>query len=279
VRSALRRLFWDDLAGLYLDSYYQGGPTGVRSELGNGLALLFGIADRDQCARIAGHFGAATGNMALVTPLFFHYVAQGLSAAERPDLALGLIRQRYGPMMDKMDTVCEGWHSFVVSRPIEAGEAAVPAVVPDGKLAAPRSRYRSSAVALAHCAGTPVSFVLLTEIVGIRPAAPGFAGCTLHPQLSLLDSARGSFPSDRGDIALGWTRGEGSVDLEMTLPGELSADLYLAPGDLPAGVSVIRLDGAEHGCAAGRGVAPPLRREGKRLVVSLTGGPHRVEVR
>ena len=279
VRSALRRLFWDEQAGLYLDSYYQGGLTGVRSELGNGLALLFGIADRDQCARIAGHFSKATGNMAPVTPLFFHYVAQGLSAAERPDLALDLIRRRYAPMMDKMDTVCEGWYPFVVSRPIEAGEAGVSAAVPDSKLAAPRSRYRSSAVALAHCAGTPVSFVLLTEIVGIRPAAPGFATCTLHPQVSLLDSARGSFPSDRGDIAVGWTRGEGAVDLEVTLPGELNADLYLTLGDLPAGVSVIRLDGAEHRCEAGCDVASPLRREGERLVVSLTGGPHRVEVR
>lgn len=65
-------------------------------------------------------------------------------------------------------------------------------------------------------------------VLGVRPAAPGFAAATIHPAPSDLTWARGSVPTPQGLITVQWTRtGEGRRAVTVTAPPGLG----LKPAD------------------------------------------------
>ena len=114
----------------------------------------------------------------------------------------------------------------------------VPEVVPEGRYERAIRGYRPGAISLAHCGGLGSGFLLLTEVLGIKPKGPGFRGCTVTPLIGLLPNAAGTFPSPRGDISVSWERRAGRATVAVSMPGSLDGELRLPTGathELPAG--------------------------------------------
>ncbi len=238
LRATLRERFWDPGRGRFCDAVYRGHQTGVASELGNALALLYGIADEAQARRVAELLSASPGSgtatassgLAPATPLFFHYVVQALAESARPVAAFQLLRTRFAPMMERSDTIWESWSRHAQLSQITEESRDVPVEVPDGRFETVRGTWRPSWVAIAHCGGVGAAYLLLTEVLGIKPAAPGFDGCIITPQIGLLDKAAGTYPSPRGDVKVAWERAGRGTKLTVELPSGLSAELRLPGG-------------------------------------------------
>ena len=240
LRAALRELFWDDERGAFLDSIYRGRLTGVASELGNALSLLFDVADPGQGARVAALLQRTDSGLAPATPLFFHYIPQALFHDGRAEEAVTLIRDRFWRMMEVSQTIWEGWSRHAMLPQITEMSSGIPDVVPGGRLDGVIKGYRPGAISLAHCGGLGSGFLLLTEVLGIKPKGAGFDGCILKPQVRLLEKAGGTFPSPRGDLSLSWGRERGKTRVSVRLPAGLDAELLLPSG------KTARLGGGTH---------------------------------
>ena len=111
LREHLRASHWDDRRGLFVDSVFAGERSRTVSELSNGMALVFGVADERQTARIVAHLEQPPEDLLRTTPLILFFVLEGLAAAGRTDLAVRIMRERYAPMMAATDapTMWESW--------------------------------------------------------------------------------------------------------------------------------------------------------------------------
>ncbi len=208
IRQMLRTRFWDEKRGLFQDAYWERKLTGVVSELGNALAVLFDIADAKQARLIMAHLANPPEEMALSTPLFTYYIMQAFAKVGHLQDMLDYIRRRYGHMVANGETIWEAWH------------------------------YRWP---LAHCAGTTPAFVLSTDILGIRPLGAGFQRCRISPAVDLLEEASGIFPSVRGNIGVAWKRDDEALRLQISLPADLEGEVVL-PGTVVRG-KVLSVDG------------------------------------
>jgi hypothetical protein len=230
VRTLLRERFWHDEAGVFCDSFWKGRLTGIASELGNGLALLFDIADAAQAPRIVARLRAPDNGLAPVTPLFHHYVLQGLSRAGCPVGALELMRKRFGPMMEISQTLWEGWTRYTMMLQVTDASLGVPESVPDTRVDAVFTEYRPCAVSLAHCGGVGAAFVLLTDILGIKPVEAGSGRCRISPCIGLLDHARGELPTRHGNIKVVWEKKGKTARVAVSLPPGVGGELELPEG-------------------------------------------------
>ncbi|NLF02340.1 MAG: family 78 glycoside hydrolase catalytic domain, partial [Anaerolineales bacterium] len=91
VRASLHQLHWDAERGAFVDSVTDGQQSPIISEVANGLALLFGIADKDQQAQIVKVIGDPASSVGRASPLFFYYVIEGLLRAGAHRLALRML--------------------------------------------------------------------------------------------------------------------------------------------------------------------------------------------
>ena len=237
LRASLRELYWNEERGLFVDSIYGGGQTGIASELGNALSLLFDVADGSRAQRVADALAASDRRLAPATPLFFHYVPQALFQAGRAAAALGLITGRFARMMEISGTIWEGWSRHAMLPHITETSGDVPAVVPGGRIDAVIKAHRPCAVSLAHCGGLGSGLLLLTHVLGIQPRGAGFDGCIITPRIDLLSRASGRFPSNRGVIGAGWEKTASGVRAWAELPPGIQGELRLPSGahPLPAG--------------------------------------------
>jgi hypothetical protein len=104
--------------------------------------------------------------------------------------------------------------------------------------------------------GTPL-YQLSSKVLGVTPAAPGFARITIRPTLCDLWWAKGRVPTPHGDVEVSWQRTENGLQLDVTVPPGAEANVVL-PRDrfhnpkatmqkagkaqtLPAGTAVIRI--------------------------------------
>jgi alpha-L-rhamnosidase len=221
VAAALNARHWDAERGVYVDVVDP--RTGHRerrvSQHANAAMILWDIAPRDRWAAMIESitdpgrlvFTAAPPivpsgapfnpeqHVVLANTFFSHFVYRALCRAGRFDLALALMRERYGRMLARGATTL--WESYDPTASLCHGFSA-----------------------------TPV-YQLSTEVLGVYPTAPGFARFRLSPQLADLQYARGIFPTVHGDIEVQWTRAAAAVDLDLTVPDHTVAELLQPLGD------------------------------------------------
>ncbi len=222
VRATARREFWDEQQELFADSHFEGGPTGVFSDLANAYAILYGIAAPEQSDRIASRLTRGVPGLVEATPLFYGFVFDALMSAGYCAEALELTRRRFRPMLEAADppTIWELWHPFTGGHRIvdSSGRERIDQ----------ENRVRPMPVrSLAHTGGVLAGYVLSTRVLGVMPTAPGFAQCRIHPRLGDLAWARGCFPSCRGDILVECRRGGEHTRLEIEIPQGVEAEVVL----------------------------------------------------
>jgi hypothetical protein len=72
--------------------------------------------------------------------------------------------------------------------------------------------------------GTPL-IQMSSRILGVEPLKPGFKSFVVRPQPCGLDWAKGIVPTPHGDIAVSWTRANGELKLELTVPAGCEAEV------------------------------------------------------
>ena len=224
VAAAIARRHWDARRGVYVDGVdpASGAQDPRVSQHANAGAILWDIGPRDRwpamIARITDSarltFTAAPpiapegdtldeeAGVVLANTFFSHFVYRALARAGRFDLALRLMRERYGPMLRRGATTL--WESFEPSASLCHGFSATPV-------------YQLSA-----------------EVLGVTPLEPGFARFRLAPTPVDLAWARGVVPTVHGDVAVSWERDGERLRVEVDVPagteGVTSDGRVLPPG-------------------------------------------------
>ncbi|MBL8550584.1 MAG: alpha-L-rhamnosidase N-terminal domain-containing protein [Hyphomonadaceae bacterium] len=210
---------WDDARGLYVDCVDP--STGTRrprvSQHANAAMILWGGVSEERAARIARAIGDRSRlrltpappiimegepydeaeHIVLANTFFSHFVYSALAKAGRFDMALNLMRERYGRMIERGAVTL--WEGFE----------------PDASLA--------------HGFSATPTWQLIRHVLGIGPAAPG-APVRISPNLCGLEYARGVQPTAGGDIALSMRRRGDEIEVEATLPSGMAGELFAPPG-------------------------------------------------
>lgn len=195
-------VFFDADAGLFRDWPTENGPppgAGI-TEHSNLTPLAFGLADDDQAASVIDHlYESADVDFLEAEPFFCHVVLRALRTVGRVDLALRLIRERWGGrMLDKGHTsVTEEWNA-------------------SGSLRGQDNRYYGIFRSLSHAwSGCPAEF-LVHQLTGFDPVEPGCSAVSLRPYVGDFDYAV-TVPTPRGDIAVTCRAGQIDIDAPPTI--------------------------------------------------------------
>jgi Glycogen debranching enzyme len=96
--------------------------------------------------------------------------------------------------------------------------------------------------------GTPL-VQLSSRVLGVTPAAPGFARVHIAPHPLNLTWARGAVPTPQGLVSVAWTKDGAGVRLEVASPAGVPIEVDLSA--LAAGASAVTVDGAARAVGSG----------------------------
>lgn len=194
VAESIRRRFWNESRGLFVDICNDAGQVDTYSELLNGLALLFNVADASQRARVIDNLKRHDTDVTPVSPLYMFYVAEALCDCDEDAYVFDYMSRRYGPVVGKTDfpTLPEGWGDNAYEA--DMGFVSI------------------------HGGGGGVAFTLSTRILGVTPIADGFSEFRFQPAIGALTHARGTIPSPIGPIDVEWQRSGASLTMSITVP-------------------------------------------------------------
>jgi hypothetical protein len=191
--------FWDERRGTYVDHALGGEPQAPASQLAGALAIVSGLAPTERWPRILEWIGGpdrqvvrswiggeggydqqkildqmrgvqridwdADRETVLAEPFAAHVVHDAYTVAGRPDLVVAAIR-RWSEFLTDYDTFgeCWGWGTPV------------------------------------HGWSSTPTRDLVVSLLGITPAAPGFATARVAPAIGLVDRFEGAAPTPAGLI-------------------------------------------------------------------------------
>ena len=191
IAANFSRVFWNSRESLFHDAVDGDKPTGRYSEHAQAAAVLFGLATSNQSDAVIARLWARGDNFregrnngaTEAQPFFTSVVLRALSAAGRPDLALGVIRDRWGRRMvdHGARSTYEEWSRFGSWR---AGERFAPIM-----------RTES------HAWSAYPARWLIEHLAGIVVTAPGCAAVTIDPVRAPFDYVV-AFPTPRGTISV-----------------------------------------------------------------------------
>lgn len=186
IRSAINRYLWDPERGCYHDSRANGELTGRISEQANCWAIVFDVADREQTSGIIrAVFERDLATVHTGTPYFGFYVLQALAKAGGDARMLDYLRSRWKSMLDwGATTWWENWE-------------------PIGSFC--------------HGWSAGPTMILQSEILGVKPAKPGWDEVLVAPHTGDISRARGIVPTPHGEVSVEWIS-EKEFSLVVTTP-------------------------------------------------------------
>jgi hypothetical protein len=207
VAKAVRSLLWDEDKGLFADAIIGGERVDKHSMQSNVLAMSSGVASAD---RVDGMFEKMFVEYAPFhemeidqlndNPYFKFFVLDMAFTLGKREWATDYMRYSWGKMLS-LDT-STWWRTF--SPDMEYGP--------------------ENAGCLCHGYGVaPVNF-LISEILGLRPATPGYRQVYFNPQLTAVEWARAQVHTPLGQIHIDWGYKENG-DLEISIDSSYGLEL------------------------------------------------------
>ena len=126
------------------------------------------------------------------SPWFLFFTLEALFAQQEHDLALAIIRDQWGRMLDKGATTF--WETF------------------------PNLNAKHWSRSLCHGWSAAPAYFLSTYVLGIQPVEPGYAQVCIAPQPGTLTLAQGSVPTVKGLMTVKWQRDSDAWKVEVTVP-------------------------------------------------------------
>lgn len=226
------------------------GSFGVRWQP-NAYAVISGVANKGQYAAIwqnsLSDVGHVEYNPYIITPYYNFYVVTAMAKMGHRRAALNWIRQYWGGMVQEGATsYWEGydptWYKgFDFHASLQADNM---------------SGYN---VSLAHGWSSGVTPWLMTQILGIRPTAGGFAKVDIRPDLLGLKWVKGGEPTPHGILSVSIRNDNGYVT-KVDLPPSVEARVSVP---VPMAGATVTVNGKPMASTPAEG--------GKRAVVVLSG--------
>ena len=137
---------------------------------------------------------APGGIVQIGSPFFMYFALGALFENGYSELALASIAREWGDMLDAGVTTCtESFNS--------------------------KTEWKTRSVA--HAWSASPAIYMMTDVLGVKPAKPGFAEFTVDPCESTLECAKGSVPTPHGEIYVEWRRrADGTLDIDVKAPAE-----------------------------------------------------------
>jgi len=213
VKAAINGCLWLDAEGLYADCRKDGRLSAHLSCHGNYLAVLSGIADADRSARILSRLREDRTIEAPGSGYFNFFMLKALCKAGHRSEALARTRSYWGYMLERGATT---WWEHV---PVEGAR------MPETHWARCDLKNSINGVcphSLCHGYSTAPNYILSAEILGVKPAAPGYQKFVLAPHLENLDWAEGKVPTPLGFI-------DARIERDKEKPARLRINLTAPP--------------------------------------------------
>ena len=217
----------------------------------NAYAVLSGVANQAQYAAIWHQVLAQAGNPKyrsyIITPYYNFYVVSAMAKMGHRRAALNWIRRYWGGMVREGATsFWEGYNptwfkGYLFHESLQADNVS------------------GFSVSLAHGWSSGVTPWLMSQVLGIRPTAGGFARVDIRPDLIGLKWAKGSEPTPHGLLRVAIRNAHGYITT-IHLPAQIEARVSVP---LPAPGARVMVNGRPRASRPADG--------GKRAIVMLKG--------
>lgn len=166
-------------------------------------AVLAGVGGAAERAMVYDRVYADPSYRCTGTPYFGHSVLRALALLGRHDDALDMLRRYWGGMVALGATTV--WEEYELSWNLRP-------------LAMPPQPFGWGGLSLCQPAGAgPVEW-LHTEILGVKPLAPGFSRVAVNPHLGGLEWAEGTVPTPAGPLRVRWEKKRGRTVVDCRPP-------------------------------------------------------------
>ncbi len=211
---------WDEARGVFVDVVEpESGRLEPRvSQHANAGAILWGVAGPDQTHRIVAALSDQARLKTTAAPpvaprgedvdpvhdivrantFFAHFVHEALAKAGRVDLALADIRTAFAGMIAAGATTL--WENL------------------------------SPTASLCHGFSAGPLTTLVRHVLGVSPAAPGFARLRFAPDLADLEWAEGALDTQLGEVAVSLRRIGQEMDATISTPAGMPIEITPPPG-------------------------------------------------
>jgi len=199
MHAVFESAFFDRSRGVLVDAVHADGARSEKvSEHANFAALRFGLLGADTTARIVDHLLVDRDVAATeAQPFFTSVLLDALARVGRTDLALEVIRDRWGTrMLDLGATSC--YEEWGVNGSWRAGS------------------YRGFMRTLSHAWSAHPAAFLIRTLPGIQIVEPGCGRLRISPTLDGPDY-RVVFPTPHGEVTVEVTDGRASIDAPATI--------------------------------------------------------------
>ncbi|MFI4974117.1 MAG: alpha-L-rhamnosidase C-terminal domain-containing protein [Caulobacterales bacterium] len=220
IARALEARHWEERRGAYVDVVdpVSGAQEPRMSQHGNAAIALWGEPPAERVARALERITDSArltftpgppiapdgtpldpeNGVVLANTFYSHFVYEALAKHGRLGEALRLMRERFGPMLARGATTL--WESFEPTASLCHGFSASP------------------------------TYQLSRRVLGVAPAAAGFAEVRIAPDLAGLDHAEGVVPTPLGDVQVTLSRSGDGFVAQVTAPDGASAAMATSPG-------------------------------------------------
>jgi|GEM_PF-1143933 len=202
VRTAAGTLFYRPAEGAYADGYFEGKPLERISQQANSLAVISGVCPPDWAPLVLDRvLHPRDRRLCRCATYFWTYLADALCMSGMHSRMLKEVVQLWNEMAEKGATAW--WETFL----------------------------GDELDSLCHIWSCVPGYLLLAEILGIKPAEPGFSRVVVSPRFDLVRRAAGSVSLPRQTVSVHWEPVSArKVSLVLKLDGPADGILQLPPG-------------------------------------------------
>ena len=206
LRTAAHGLFFNADRRLYADAWHGGRRCDFVSQHTNALAVLARVCPPELIAGVlTGIVDAERSDLCRAGTYFWTYLAEALARNGMHRAMWDNVMRLWGRMLSTGAT--SWWETF-------AGD---------------------EQDSLCHIWSSLPGYLILGEILGVKPAEPGYGRVCLSPQIGLIDRVDGSVPLPTGRVDLSWFREGDRVRLHIGLAADCNGELRLPDDFLPTG--------------------------------------------
>jgi len=225
VRDAINANLLDPATGTY---YLSESDHSTLAQDANALAVLFGVAPAADVPRILNSLKSLWGPHGsepysgttysnLISPFITAFEVEADYVDGDTSDAQQLLNLTWDQMIDPRNPFYTGtmWEN----------------IGPDGTVTEART-------SLAHGWASGPTPIMISDVLGVQPVAPGYQTFTVDPHPGSLRWAQGAVPTPYGQIAVRWERSGARFSVTVTVPPQATAFITLPDGrhvTLPGG--------------------------------------------